>query len=467
MWDPRGESTLLAGKPARDVTRRPKLSTELQIGCATEIITPELGCLMGGFDARKGVAEKIHDNLHVRSLIFDDGRTQLALISVELLAVDRAFSMRVRSEVERRTGIPAQNVVIAATHTHCGPITLRQFFNYHLEPDPGYLDDAAAAIATCAHRAFTDRKERRVRAGMIPVTDVAVNRRTPDGKPVDPFAGVLMVEEMDGKPAAVVVNYACHTTVLGPNTLEITADFPFYTSGRLREHFGDRVEILYFNGAEGDLSIGHKSDLSAVGVIAPFRTFEKAKDVGERLANAVIEGLPRLAVEEPVLAVAHASARLPLKHQPPFHEVSERRRRAEAALRDFEAAGATGEELIRARQRSLFDRIEEFYALLLEKESGPDPDAIKAELIAARIGGTALVTFPGEVFVAIGLNIRDQSPFPRTLFIGLANDYIAYVPTAEADAAAGYEVVASRVTPAAAGVLANRSVELLNNLRHS
>ena len=91
---------------------------------------------------------------------------------------------------------------------------------------------------------------------------------------------------------AVSVFYACHTTTLGPDTLEITADFPYYTIQNLKESLGSDVEVMYFNGAEGDLSVGHKSDLSAVGIIAPNRTFERAKELGNRLADCVTRVFP-------------------------------------------------------------------------------------------------------------------------------------------------------------------------------
>jgi hypothetical protein len=75
------------------------------------------------------------------------------------------------------------------------------------------------------------------------------------------------------------------------------------------------------------------------------------------------------------------------------------------------------------------------------------------------------VSVPGEVFVEIGLAIRENSPFPRTMILGLANDYIGYVPTVDQARASGYEIVASRVTPEASLVLENGAVDLLNKIR--
>ena len=132
----------------------------------------------------------------------------------------------------------------------------------------------------------------------MPVNGIAVNRRTENGLPIDETAGVLVVEEPHGKSAAVAIFYACHTTTLGPDTLEITADFPHYTIQKLKQQLGSEVEVMYLNGAEGDLSVGHKSDLSAVGVIAPNRTFKRAEELGSRLADCVLAGWDRLAPED-------------------------------------------------------------------------------------------------------------------------------------------------------------------------
>ena len=144
-------------------------------------------------------------------------------------------------------------------------------------------------IVDSVEQAMAKRKRSRLRAGLVPVKDVAVNRRTEDGKPIDRYAGVLAVEEENGSPLAVAVCYACHPTVLGPNTLSITADFPFFMGEYLKEKLGGQTEVLFFNGAEGDLSIGHKSNLSAVGVVDSFRTFDKARELGRRLALFVLD----------------------------------------------------------------------------------------------------------------------------------------------------------------------------------
>jgi hypothetical protein len=442
------------------------MKSDALIGIASRNITPEPGCQMAGFAARKGPAVGVHDDLYARAMVIDDGSTTAALVTTDLLGIHTSLADEVRKRIEERTSIPAGHVALAATHTHCGPTTFNHFYNQGQPLDGAYLERLAGLIVASVEDAHGTRKQRRIRTGFVPVEGVAVNRRSADGQPIDPTAGVIAVDEMDGSPAAIVINYACHPTVLGPNTREISGDFPAYTVAELKRRLGSGVEVLYFNGAEGDLSVGHRSDLSAVGVIAPFRTFAKAEELGGRLGEAVAAGMASLEYEDATLRVRSSKVLLPLKQYAPLGEMTARRERLEDALRamnDSTPVGATPtQEILIARQQSLFAQIDEYYALLYEREAGEDPKSLEAEVLCVGIGDTALICFPGEVFVEIALDIRARSQARRTMFIGLANGYIGYVPTATAETTAGYEVVAARVTRDAAEALTLASERLVN-----
>jgi len=434
--------------------------TVWEIGVAQRVVTPSLGSQMAGFDARKGVAESVHDDLHARALALTAGDRTVVLVSVEVIAVSAVFSAAVRRRIREATGVPESHIVLSATHTHCGPVTLNHFFNQGQSLDDGYLAKLADGIVDAAVAASGERKLRRLRVGLAPVEGIAKNRRTADELPVDPFAGVLLVEELDGRPVAIAVNYACHTTCLGPDTLSITQDFPFYTLEKLRSEMGSDVVAMFFNGAEGDLSIGHKSDLSAVGIVDSFRTFETAKRLGDALADAVLAVVPSLEPEIAEIEVVRREVSLPLKSYEPLAVMTERKIATQAAIDLNEPLL----EQVKSKQQYLFARIEEYYARLYEERAAAEPKALAVEMIAMRFGGTAFVSLPGEVFVRIALAIRDRSPLARTLFLGLANDYIGYVPDEQANATIGYEVVAARVTTAASHMMEQAAVEMLDGL---
>jgi len=436
---------------------------EWLIGFARQRITPPLGCEMAGFDARKGVAQAVHDDLYVHAIAFEAGDVQVVLVSVDVIAVSQEFSLSVRREVEAASGVPSSHIFLSATHTHCGPVTINGFFNQGQFLDEEYLLTLRGHIVLAIKGALENKRPRTLRTGMVPVDGVAVNRRTEDGLPVDPYAGVLLIEEADGKTAAVAVIYACHTTVLGPNTLSLTQDFPFYTLAKLKQVLGDEVEALYFNGAQGDLSIGHKSNLSAVGIVDPFRTFATAQRLGERLADAVLTGFAELEVEAPRIEVLVREVALPLKQYEPLAVMTKAR---EDAAREI-VASRMDTEMLAKRQHSLFARIEEYYAKLYEELDAPAPKALTVEFAVILLGETALLTLPGEIFVRVALGIREASPFAKTLFLGLTNNYIGYLPDHEASRDSGYEVVASRVPAAAGDVLQAEAASMLRKLKEA
>ena len=95
-------------------------------------------------------------------------------------------------------------------------------------------------------------------------------------------------------------------------------------------------------------------------------------------------------------------------------------------------------------------------------------DSIPLEVHAYRLGPeVAIVTLPGEVFVEIGLAIKNASPFETTLVIELANDAPGYIPTRQAFAEGSYETVNSRVEPGQGEKMAARALRLLKELKQS
>lgn len=435
------------------------------VGSAETLITPQAGCELAGFAARNGVCTGVHDDLYATALVLTAHGKTVALVSLDVIAVTQAFTRSVREAISASRGIPPENVFVFATHTHCGPVTLNHFFNPGQGVNDEFLASARQGAVAVLEKAFDERREAVVRAGMVSVVDVAVNRRNQNGKPVDEQAGVMIVEDLDGSVTAALVNYACHPTVLGADTLQFTRDFPHYLERALHKHLGGKVTVLFLNGALGDLNIGHKSALTAVGGSSPSRTFEKAQEIGESLARQVISGISSLELEHAEVVCEHATVRLPLKPYAPAETMHNSVSAAEQNLKRTEEAQAPNQEpssaVLQSRCDVLFARIEEFFAC---SHAQHKLTALEIEVAAVKIGNTGLVVLPGEPFVEIGLRIRQDSPLPRTFVAGLANDYIGYIPTAEEAELGGYEVVASQVLPEAAVLIQNSAHELLQRI---
>ena len=383
------------------------------------------------------------------------------LVSVDLLALSGDFIKRVREGIQRRTGIDPSSVMIASTHTHAGPVTITTFFNPEESVDSAYMDSLADALEQSVTNAWRARFPARVGVGVAEVDGVGVNRRSPDQRPIDEQVGIIKVDDANGRTRAVLIDYSCHPTVLGPDNLLVTGDFPNFAIKHIESNIGPDGFAMFVNGTQGNISMGHSSELSAIGVITPGRTFERAAELGNLLADATLDALPDIATSDALaLTALTIPVNLPLKNYPPLEEAVKSLRDADQLLAKLTAEGAPPDQIMPAKTQRLYASITNFYA----GEALALPDGhLPIELQGFRLGDAAFVAIPGEVFVEIGLTIKRQLPH-LTFVVGIANGYIGYVPTREAYAAGGYEVVSSKCQPGAADVLVEKVVNLTEQL---
>ena len=91
----------------------------IQVGFGQRVITPEIGAEMPG-GINKRFSQNVHDDLLVNAMVMDDGDTQLVLAGIDALSIKRSITLNARQQIADATGIPAHNVLIAASHTHNG-----------------------------------------------------------------------------------------------------------------------------------------------------------------------------------------------------------------------------------------------------------------------------------------------------------------------------------------------------------
>ncbi len=294
-------------------------------------------------------------------------------------------------------------------------------------------------------RAWRDRFEARVGVGTGTIEGLGVNRRSPNHEPVDREIGIVKVDDAQGRTRAVLMNYTCHPTVLGPDNLLASGDFPFAAIERVQERLGERSFALYVNGAQGDISVGHSSELSAIGVVTPGRTFERAAELGHNLGDAVLRALLGIETRENVLLrFASVTAEFPLKKYPCPEETEKALRDAEKRASEFPANGASPEQR-QALSELLYSSINHYYARETRKYKN---GILPMELQAIQIADNVFVGIPAEVFVEIGLRIK-RAGHPRTFIAGVTNGYIGYLPTRKAYEIGGYEVVSAKCGPEA------------------
>lgn len=420
-------------------------------GAATTNVTPWTGVSIAGhMNDRKVV--RVHDELHARALVLDDGVTQLAFVLIDSCMVPRDLINAAKDRVHAATGLPVEHMMMAATHTHSGACSTPVFQS---DPDDEYTSFLEQRIEDAVRLALDRLAPARIAWGAGSLPEEVFNRRwhmTP-GKtgenpfsktdervkmnpprasddlvepagPTDPEICFLAVEHADGRPLALIANYSLHY-VGGTNADEVSADYFGLFAERIERMLGADSQDPPFVGI---LSNGTSGDINNINFRVPAKPqgpYEQMRIVANKVAAEVYRAYQGLEFRDHVtLASAQDDIALGVR-KPTAHELEE----ARAIL-----AAAAGPEMKGLR---------EIYAretVLLNDY----PDTVPVRLQAFRVGDVGIAAIPCEVFVEIGLQIKAQSPMKPSFTIELANGYNGYLPTAAQHAWGGYETWRAR-----------------------
>ncbi len=437
------------------------MANPLTAGAAQVSISPPVGGILWGWGPRR--SDSLHDELHARALVLDDGATVLALVTCDLLGLGLEVAERARALIEQQTGLPPTNVMFNCSHTHSGPFIGED--RQYGEVDQAYVQTLVNKLAGAVQMAFNDRREALIGMGTEPV-QIGVNRRemTPDrgmilghnwDGPVNPNVDVIRVDSADGRPIAVAFSHATHPIVLPGSSLAITADYPGYAAAVLEKVRGAGLVAMFAQGCGANIN-------AQVGD----RSFEDARRLGTILGAAALKASEQVELAgELKLNAASEVIELPLD-LPTVAEAEEVLRETEANLAAL--PGETDERGLRNARRMV-----EWARDHLAVAQVGAPTAEPYEMQVFALGDTAIVALGSEVFVEIGLNIAERSPAAHTAVLGYCNAYTGrYVSTAIAYDEGGYEALAhiydGRTTvpldPSSASLIEDAAVRLLGRL---
>src|SRR5436309_1908500 len=139
--------SILIGLLASGVARaQPPTANAFKAGFFEKDITPEVGMeAPGGYG--KSYHRSVHDPCKVRATVFDDGQSRVALVGIDALGIRRDTVVKVRATVQAKTGIPAQSILIGASHSHSsGPVVWIL---------PGEYDHASSLVQRLAYQEST------------------------------------------------------------------------------------------------------------------------------------------------------------------------------------------------------------------------------------------------------------------------------------------------------------------------
>lgn len=383
----------------------------MEVGAASVCITPPVGVELEGYASRKGVAEGVHDELYASSLWIEVAGEAFVFISLDLIGIPPDLNENVRKILQREFGLKPQNILIAATHTHSGPAMIGIQEGNDLNKK--WLELLPYKITASVEMSRALKRPCSMKVGAVEEKDVGKNRRRVGGK-TDPILTAASFS-CGNKVVAIIVNYACHATVLDHTNKMISADFVCFLRWSIKNFKGfEDAVVLFFNGAEGDVNIGYSAEDSLLGKkIKIVRDFSSAERIGTILAlDSLISLLKGENVEVPCIASIYDDLTLGTRKQ---------------------------EFPLQKRTVNSNEELESFYREQAERISSRISHRVLVPLQLIRLGDLTIFALPFEPFSELGLRLRRLAGTKYVMVIGLANGYYGYLPTEEAFQEGGYE----------------------------
>ena len=443
--------------------------TNLTAGTAAVVITPPVGTPMEGYSAREGGSQGVHDDLHARALVVDDGSTAIAIVSCDLVGVDWRLVAEARDRAAQATGIATDHILIAATHTHAGPAGLRR------DLDESLLDVTARHIAGAIAAAHTARRPAVLKIGEGQIDSVSQNRRQPDW-PIDPSLYVLLFDDLDPlqPPIAALINFACHATVLYHTNMLLSADYVGHAVRTVEKLFPG-LGGIFLNGACGNVNpawiaqehaeaerVGTIVGAAAarlIGELRPLGPGQRADNIrwSEHIELPVTVGK---LIDDVQLRVASRRVELPMKSYLDPVEYESSLRELQARVDALDPAAVAERRSLMAQvtrlrtERGVAARMAELGRLTLRPEFMAI--SFSPELM--------LLGLPGEFFVETIVEIREKAGLRYLPVACYANHYIGYVVPAPAYDEGGYEAGVTLLAPPAEGIAKQEALAILGEL---
>lgn len=421
-------------------------------GASTTNITPPLGSGIVGNFGIPPAANYVHDELHARSLVLDDGTTKLVFVVVDNVGIIREVFDEAKRLIFEETKIPAAQILMSSDHTHSassasGLGNLRGGWNAGL-PFDDYQRFLIRRIADGVRIALNNLEPARIGWGAGNVPQHVFNRRwkmkspvinpfggkdqvqmnpgvaNPDlvepAGPTDPQVSFISVQSLQGRPIGLLANYSLHY-VGGVPKDHISADYFAVFADRIQELLkADRQDPPFVgimsNGTSGDVN-----NINFRGPAEKHEPYAKMRIVANDVANEVLRVYRTIQYRDHVPLRA-AQSELNLKVRRP----------------DSEMLAYAQKVLAKPETETPVHRLEKTYAERTIQMS-KWPESVNVIMQTFRIGDLGVAAIPFEVFTEIGLEIKAKSPFKPSFTIELANGSYGYLPTPEQHQVGGYE----------------------------
>ncbi len=393
-------------------------SQVVMAGAATVNITPSLPVPMSGYANRDQPSKGIHDEIFARAFVFDDGKKKSCIIQADLIGFSFDFADEINKEIEKKTGIPKENCLLVAVHNHGAPVT-RTYGEAVTENLTVYLADLKKKLVEAAVEAHSKRVPALIGSGKG-VCTMNINRRArhheggiwlgrnPDGI-CDHDVDVVRIDNLNGEPIGLMVNWPCHATVGGQENYQITGDWPGSAARYVEQNFKS-IPVAITAGASGDINPiygphNNFGEMNAIGLVLGEEIVTVAKSVKPQKVNT--------------LSVLHREIEVPGKEK--------------------SVTRMPGEKIV--------------------------PGApVKLRFTVIKIGSIVMAGISGELMTSMGIQVKEQSPYRNTTIVTHCNGSSGYLCTDAAYEEGGYEPMVSKTMPGVEKIIVDNFLALINEL---
>ncbi|MGC3946534.1 MAG: hypothetical protein QM762_18750 [Chryseolinea sp.] len=364
-----------------------QINAQFRAGAALRVITPNpLLPVSGGIGVPKPSTEKKGD-LFVRAVVFEKNGTKVAIVSVDNLGWPSVLGDQARALVK---GIPPQNIMIGATHTHSAPDAYgfpdEKGKNY---ADLNYLKKCVTLMAEAIQEADKNLQPASLKIVVGEAKGkIAYNYYAPDL--YDPRCGVIQAiaesGPKKGQAIATLVNYAIHPEVIGSGRGILSPDLcgPLYD--RIESRGGGMA--LFMNGAQGGMVTAD----TRAGVGQENNTWEECQRIGNLLADEALRLVEGAEVEKnPDLACSSSVVTFPI----------------DSEIMQYILKNSP-----------------------LKMKASPD-NTVSTVVNYLKVGSARALTIPGEALPNVGYYVKRKMNASKPFLFGLTNDAFGYMLTRE------------------------------------
>lgn len=442
------------------------MTVQLKAGVASGEITPAAALPLAGYGGREGRSQGVNDPLFAKALVLRDSSHTVGLIIVDLLNASQPLVDETNRQLRER-GIELDTVTVAATHTHAAPYIPTPALEVHPNLPRGYdarsyTESVAATCAEVIALAKNDMRPADVRVGTSVNNEVQENRRRnpdwgariPRGE-VDPTVTAVSVQR-DGGGEVVIYNYALHPVCTAPTENRISADWPGFTATRIHDQRDSVSEVLFLNGAAGDINPRNKTAVARTGE----EIYDYMREIGHAVGDSVLDALAAADASVPTTAspihIEHRELSLRIKNPGSPSVIREQLQRIENRLGpESDLDDGVADDLERERK----------YLVEQLAIAKWDVERLPATLTYVELGPLAYLAVPAEVLVGHGQRWKSAADVPHLLPVTYADDYVGYIPELRDLENGGYEVETCKIAPEAIRMLHDTALELITEHR--